>query len=62
VDALASGLFVLAYLSAVADGALQDKGNYPSSPGRMGLRAYARTHPLVVLGALLGIAGVLVSL
>lgn len=34
---LSTGLLVLAYLLAVVDGTLQDKGLYPSSPGRTGL-------------------------
>jgi hypothetical protein len=58
---IATGLFVLAYLLAVADGALQDKAVYPSDPGRAGIRLYAREHPCIVAGAVCGIAGTLVA-
>jgi hypothetical protein len=58
---ISEGLFALAYLLAVADGAFQDKGLYPSSPGRMGLRRYAEQHPLIVVGAVLGVAGAVVG-
>jgi hypothetical protein len=58
VEALSVVLYIAAYLSAVVDGTLQDKGTYPSSPGRMGVRRYVRMHPWIVVGALCGIAGV----
>lgn len=46
---------------AAADGALQDRGLYPSSPGRTGLKLYARTHPWIVAGAVCGVVGVVLS-
>jgi len=61
VKYIATGLFVLAYFLAVADGALQDKGLYPSAGGRTGIRRYAKKHPCVVAGALCGIAGTIVG-
>jgi hypothetical protein len=62
VKYISAALFVLAYLSAVVDGSLQDKGLYPSSPGRTGFRRYCRKHPWIIVGALLGVAGVAVGL
>jgi hypothetical protein len=59
--ALAVLFFILSYLLAVADGALQDKGNWPSSPGRTGLRLYAHLHPWIVAGAVCGVIGVMLS-
>jgi hypothetical protein len=59
--ALAVMFFVLSYLLAVADGALQDKGNHPSDPGRTGLRVYVREHPWIVAGAVCGVIGVVLS-
>jgi hypothetical protein len=61
VKYLSAALFVFAYLLAVVDGTAQDKGTYPSSPGRTGLKLYARRHPWIVAGAFCGIAGVLVG-
>lgn len=61
VKYVSAALFVLAYLSAVVDGSLQDKGLYPSSPGRTGVVRYCREHPWIVVGALLGVAGVVVG-
>lgn len=58
---LSTVLYVAAYLLAVVDGALQEKGLYPSSPGRTGLRAFARKHPWIVLGAFCGAAAVLLD-
>ena len=62
MDTLAAALYIAAYLSAVVDGTLQDKGTYPGSPGKTGLRLYASTHPGIVIGALCGVAGVVVDL
>jgi hypothetical protein len=56
MEGLSTGLLVLAYLLAVVDGTLQDKGLYPSSPGRSGLQMYARAHPWIVAGAACGVA------
>ncbi len=61
MHAVGVGFFILSYLLAVADGALQDKGLYPSAPGRTGLRLYARKHPWIVAGALCGVIGVVFS-
>jgi hypothetical protein len=61
MHALAVLFFILSYLLAVADGTLQDKGLYPSSPGRTGLRLYARTHPWIMAGAVCGVVGVVLS-
>jgi hypothetical protein len=58
---LGTGLLVLAYLLAVVDGTLQDKGTYASSPGRMGFKLYARKHPWIVAGAGCGVAGTVLS-
>lgn len=56
-----AALYVLSYLLAVADGTVQDKGTYPSAPGRIGPKAYARKHPLLVLGAVSGIAATVIA-
>lgn len=56
-DAASTLLLVLAYLLAVVDGTLQDKGLYPSSPGRTGLKRYGRQHPWILAGAACGTAG-----
>jgi hypothetical protein len=53
--ALSTGLLVMAYILAVIDGTLQDKGSYPSSPGRTGLSLYVRTHPCIAAGACCGL-------
>jgi hypothetical protein len=60
VSALSTGLLVLAYVLAVVDGTLQDKGLYPSTPGRMGW-GYVRKHPWIVAGAGCGIAGTVLA-
>ena len=44
MDAISVGLYVFAYLSAVIDGIVQDKGLYPSDSGRTGFRLFAREH------------------
>ncbi len=63
MTALGTFLLVLAYLLAVVDGAMQDKGLYPNSPGRTGFRSYARKHPWIVGGAACGAVGsILVTL
>ena len=59
MNAIAAGLYVVAYLSAVVDGSLQDKGNYPSEGGRLGFRMYARRHKWIIVGALAGTAATL---
>jgi hypothetical protein len=61
MHALGVLFFILSYLLAVVDGALQDKGLYPSGPGRTGLRRYARKHPWIVAGAVCGVIGVVLS-
>jgi hypothetical protein len=61
MDVISTGLLVLAYLLAVVDGTMQDKGNYPSSRGRTGVRLYVRAHPWIVTGAVSGIAGTIVG-
>jgi hypothetical protein len=54
---IGTGLLVLAYLLAVVDGVMQDKGSYPSSPGRTGFRLFWGQHPYIVTGAVCGIVG-----
>ena len=61
MDPVSAGLFILAYLLAVVDGAMQDKGLYPIAPGRTGLQGYVRKHPWTVAGAISGVAGVVVG-
>jgi len=58
---ISEGLFVLAYMLAVADGTLQDKGTYPSSPGRTGFLLYCKQHPLIVIGATCGVVGAIIG-
>jgi hypothetical protein len=58
---VAAGFYVLAYVLTVVDGTLQDKGNYPSPPGRMGLRMYAGKHPWLVAGAVCGVLGTVLA-
>ena len=42
---------------------MQDKGLYPSEPGRTGFRRYTRKHPWIVAGAVCGMVGsILVTL
>jgi hypothetical protein len=48
-------------LLAVVDGAMQDKGLYPSSGGRTGFRRYVSAHPWITLGATCGAAGVVLD-
>jgi hypothetical protein len=62
VDGLSAGLYVFAYLLAVVDGSMRDKGLYPSSPGRTGIRPYARQHPWIVGGAVCGILGTIAAI
>jgi hypothetical protein len=61
MEALSAALYVLAYLLAVVDGTMADKGTYPSDPGRTGLGLYAREHPWILGGAGCGVAGVVVD-
>lgn len=61
MELVAAGLFVHSYVLAVIDGTLQDKGTYPSSPGKTGFRQYSHQHPLLLAGALVGIAGTIVA-
>jgi hypothetical protein len=62
VNALAAGLYILAYISAVVDGTRQGTGLYPESDtGRVGLWRYASEHPWIVFGALAGVAGTTVA-
>ena len=60
-DAASLALLILAYLSAVIDGTLQDKGLYPSSPGRTGVKRYAHEHPWILVGAACGVVGSILS-
>jgi hypothetical protein len=55
--ALSYGLMVMAYVLALVDGIAQDKGVYPSSPGRMGVRVFSRKHPWLLAGAACGMVG-----
>jgi hypothetical protein len=61
MEALSVVLYIAAYLFAVVDGTLQDKGTYPDTPGRTGFRRYRREHPWILVGGLCGIAGTLIS-
>jgi hypothetical protein len=62
VNGLSIGCFIAAYLSAVVDGARQPRGLFPeSSGGRFGVRRYAREHPWIIVGALLGVAGTVLA-
>lgn len=63
MDALAAGLYILAYLSAVVDGTRQGTGLYPEGDtGRVGLRRYSSEHPWIVFGALAGVAATIIAL
>jgi hypothetical protein len=62
VKYISEALLSLAYILAVVDGTLQDKGSYPSEPGRTGLREYWRKHRCIVVGAVLGVAGALLGI
>jgi hypothetical protein len=53
--------FVLAYLLAVIDGTLQDKGLYPNSPGRTGPQALQPRAPVDRRGAICGMLGAIVG-
>lgn len=53
--------YILAYLLAVVDGALQDTALYPSGPGRMGFRRYIRKHPWIAAGAVCGVVGTILA-
>lgn len=58
MNLVAAGLYVIAYLSAVVDGAGQPAGLYAEADtGRYGLRRYASEHRWIVFGALCGLAG-----
>lgn len=61
MQAFSTGLLVLAYLLAVVDGTLQDKGTRLSDPGRTGVRLYTRQHPWIVAGAVCGVVGTLLA-
>lgn len=61
MHALSIALYIAAYLLAVVDGAMQDKGLYPSSGGRTGFRRYVSAHPWITLGATCGAAGVVLD-
>ncbi|HEY4281057.1 MAG TPA: hypothetical protein VGM91_22785 [Conexibacter sp.] len=61
INLIGVGMLVLAYLSAVVDGTMQDGGLYPSRPGRTGLRRYAAGHPWIVGGAILGAIGTILA-
>jgi hypothetical protein len=61
MKAVAAGLYVLAYLSAVVDGSRQQTGNWPEGDtGRVGLPRYASEHRWIVFGALSGVAATVV--
>jgi hypothetical protein len=65
MNALTVGLFVLSYLLAVADGALQRQapdGIWPGKAPRWGLVGYSRQHPLLILATLVGIAATVIGL
>jgi hypothetical protein len=63
VNALAAGLYVLAYLSAVVDGSRQPTGLYPEDDtGPVGVRRYASEHPWIVFGAFAGVAATVVAI
>jgi hypothetical protein len=62
VEAVSAGLYIAAYLLAVVDGTLQDKGTYPSGRGRTGFRLYFRQHPWIVAGAACGVLGTVAAL
>ena len=57
VSDLSAPFYVLAYLLAVFDGIMADKGNYPSSPGRTGFRQFWKQHPWIILGGVSGVLG-----
>lgn len=61
MNALAMGLYVLAYLSAVVDGIVQDKGTYPSGGGRRGFKMFSRQHPWILAGAVAGVAATVIA-
>ena len=45
----------------VVGGTMQDNGTYPSSPGRTGLRLSTRQHPWLIVGALAGVVGTVLT-
>lgn len=53
--------YILAYLLAVVDGALQDTALYPSGPGRIGFCRYIRKHPWIAAGAVCGVVGTILA-
>jgi hypothetical protein len=55
MKAISMLLYIMAYLLAVVDGVLQDKGLYPSSSGRTGFKLFLREHPWIVAGAVCGV-------
>lgn len=61
MDFASTSLLVFAYILSVADGTIQDKGLYLSSPGRVGVRRYVQTHPLIVAGGVCGVAGTVLA-
>lgn len=62
MNALAAGLYVLAYLSAVIDGTRKGTGLYPEDDtGRVGLRRYVLEHPWIAVGALAGVVGTIIA-
>jgi hypothetical protein len=61
MHAASTALFVLAYLLAVVDGAMQDRGLYPSPAGRMGFRMFMQKHPWIVAGAACGVVAAILD-
>jgi hypothetical protein len=62
VNAIAAGLYVFAYLSAVVDGTRQGTGLYPEADtGRVGLRRYVAEHPWIAVGAIAGVAATVIA-
>lgn len=55
------GLYVAAYLLAVFDGIMAERGNFPADPGRTGTRRYWREHPWIFLGAACGVAATILA-
>jgi hypothetical protein len=62
MEGISVTLFILAYLSAVVDGVLAEKGNLPSPVGRTGFRLFRTQHRWIVLGAVCGVLGCVASL
>ena len=61
MSGLSTGLLVLGLIFAVIDGAWQDKGTYPSSPGRTGFGPFARAHPWLIAATVCGIVGTVLA-